>query len=99
MFFRVKSLEDELACLRENKQTILADFHQREFQIKDLEAKWSMTKEQLSHVDQEYEEYKAKAKKVLFEKEKLISSFNETGQTNNAFGHPAYSLAQLEQAL
>ena len=88
-----------MACLKENKETILADYRQKEFQIEDLEAKWAMTKEQLSQVNQEYEEYKAKAKKVLFEKEKLISTFSETGQTNNSLGHPAYSMAQLDQAM
>ena len=68
--------------------------------MKHLESKWAATKDELNLISQEHAEYKAKAKKVLFEKEKLISSFSETDLTNG--GHrlqPAFSKAQLEQAM
>ncbi len=57
-------------------------------QIRELDSKWGSAKEELSQVTQEHEEYKAKARKVLLEKEKLISSFNETGSASgSSAGH------------
>ena len=97
---RIKSLETEITSLRETNQSTFKDFQQKELQIKDLHSKWAATKDELNLITREHEEYKAKAKKVLFEKEKLISSFNETDLSNG--GHrlePAFSKAQLEQAV
>ena len=97
---RIKSLELEISSLRANNQSLFEEVQRKELQMKDLESKWAATKDELNLISQEHAEYKAKAKKVLFEKEKLISSFSETDLTNG--GHrlqPAFSKAQLEQAM
>jgi hypothetical protein len=52
-----------------------------------------------SSVVREHVEYKAKAKKVLLEKEKLISSLNETDSASGQRVDPAFSKAQLDQTM
>ena len=99
----MKNLEDEIASLRASNESISVQVQMRELQINDLDSKWTASKEELKQITREHSEYKAKAKKVLFEKEKLISSFHETDSANGGPpAHrldPAYSKAQLDQAM
>ena len=95
--YRIKNLEKEISSLRCNNQSLVQDLQRKELQIRDLDSKWLATKEELNLASQEHSQYKAKAKRVLLEKEKLISSFNETGQANGS-SDPGYLKAQLDQA-
>ncbi len=89
--------------LRASNESVSVQVQMRELQINDLDAKWTASKEELKQITREHSEYKAKAKKVLLEKEKLISSLNETDSPNGGPpAHrldPAYSKAQLDQAM